>query len=134
MRGADGKPRVCDNAWISYLTGANEKNFDLTGKLTAGYGSMWGKDTTKPGDNIGPEFTFGLTMDEALDEPIQAIIDSVRTALEKTPPELASDIVDKGIVVVVESPVSDARMREMFAALDAVLRAHPEVGAYNQTI
>jgi rod shape-determining protein MreB len=37
---------------------------------------------------------------EALEEPIQAIIDSVRTALEKTPPELASDIVDKGIVLV----------------------------------
>ncbi len=38
------------------------------------------------------------------------------------------------LVVVVESPVSDARMREMFQALDAVLRTHPEVGAYNQTI
>ncbi len=36
---------------------------------------------------------------EALDEPIQAIVDAVRTALEKTPPELASDIVDKGIVI-----------------------------------
>jgi len=73
VRGADGKPRVCDNAWISYLTGGNEKNFELTGKLTAGYGSMWGQDTTKPGDKIGPEFTFGLTMDEALDEPILII-------------------------------------------------------------
>jgi phosphomannomutase/phosphoglucomutase len=30
--------------------------------------------------------------------------------------------------------VSDARMREMFKAVDAVLRKHPEVGAYNQTI
>jgi phosphomannomutase/phosphoglucomutase len=38
------------------------------------------------------------------------------------------------LVVVVESPVSEARMREMFAALDAVLRENPEVGAYNQTI
>ncbi len=36
---------------------------------------------------------------EALDEPIQAIVDAVRTALERTPPELASDIVDKGIVI-----------------------------------
>jgi hypothetical protein len=25
-------------------------------------------------------------------------------------------------------------MREMFAAIDGVLRTHPEVGAYNQTI
>jgi len=38
------------------------------------------------------------------------------------------------LVVVVESPVSEARMREMFAAVDGVLRENPEVGAYNQTI
>ena len=38
------------------------------------------------------------------------------------------------LVVVVESPVSEARMREMFRAVDAVLRENPEVGAYNQTI
>jgi phosphomannomutase/phosphoglucomutase len=38
------------------------------------------------------------------------------------------------LVVVVESPVSEARMREMFHAVDALLRQHPEVGAYNQTI
>lgn len=73
MRGADGKPTVCDNVWISYLTGAGEKNFDLSGKLTAGYGSLWGQDGTKPGDKIGPEFTFGLTMSAALKEPILII-------------------------------------------------------------
>jgi phosphomannomutase/phosphoglucomutase len=38
------------------------------------------------------------------------------------------------LVVVVESPVSEARMREMFHAVDAVLRRNPEVGAYNQTL
>jgi phosphomannomutase / phosphoglucomutase len=38
------------------------------------------------------------------------------------------------LVVVVESPVSEARMREMFAAVDGVLRENSEVGAYNQTI
>ncbi len=38
------------------------------------------------------------------------------------------------LVVVVESPVSETRMREMFRAIDAVLRTHREVGAYNQTI
>jgi phosphomannomutase/phosphoglucomutase len=38
------------------------------------------------------------------------------------------------LVVVVESPVSDVRMRDMFKALDGVLRTHKEVGAYNQTI
>ena len=38
------------------------------------------------------------------------------------------------LVVVVESPVSEARMREMFATVDRVLRREPSVGAYNQTI
>ncbi|MEQ1942218.1 phosphomannomutase/phosphoglucomutase [Mesorhizobium sp. VNQ89] len=37
------------------------------------------------------------------------------------------------LVVVVESPVSSTRRREMFEAIDAVLRRNPEVGAYNQT-
>ncbi len=36
---------------------------------------------------------------EALQEPLNAIVDAVRVALEKTPPELAADIVDKGIVL-----------------------------------
>lgn len=38
------------------------------------------------------------------------------------------------LVVVVESPASEARMKEMFEAVDAVIRAHPEVGEYNQKI
>jgi phosphomannomutase/phosphoglucomutase len=38
------------------------------------------------------------------------------------------------LVVVVESPVSEERMRTMFKAVDGVLRQHPEVGEYNQTI
>jgi rod shape-determining protein MreB len=36
---------------------------------------------------------------EALNEPIQAIIEAIKTTLEKTPPELASDIMDKGIML-----------------------------------
>jgi rod shape-determining protein MreB len=35
----------------------------------------------------------------ALQEPVQQIVDAVRRALEITPPELASDIVDRGIVM-----------------------------------
>jgi phosphomannomutase/phosphoglucomutase len=38
------------------------------------------------------------------------------------------------LVVVVESLVSEARMREMFATVDKVMRENPEVGEYNQTI
>ncbi len=36
---------------------------------------------------------------EALREPVLAIVDAVRRCLERTPPELAADIVDKGIVL-----------------------------------
>ena len=73
MRGSDGKPVTCERAWISYFTGANDNNFHLHGKVSAGYGSMWGQDPSKPGDKIGPEFTFGLTMDAAFDEPVLLI-------------------------------------------------------------
>ena len=35
---------------------------------------------------------------EALSEPVTAIVDAVRVALERTPPELSADIVERGIV------------------------------------
>ena len=38
------------------------------------------------------------------------------------------------LVVVVESPVSEERLRAMFKAVDGVLRENPEVGAYNQSL
>jgi rod shape-determining protein MreB len=41
----------------------------------------------------------GEEIREALMEPINAIVDAVLLALERTPPELAADIVDKGIVL-----------------------------------
>ena len=36
---------------------------------------------------------------EALAEPVNTVVESVKIALESTPPELAADIVDKGIVM-----------------------------------
>ncbi len=36
---------------------------------------------------------------DALMDPLSEVVDAVKTALEKTPPELASDIVDNGIVL-----------------------------------
>ncbi len=74
MRGADGKPAVAENAWISYLTGEHEGNAngEGTGKLTAGFGAR-GSNPTQDGGKIGPEFTFGLAMDAALDEPVLLI-------------------------------------------------------------
>lgn len=46
--------------------------------------------------------TLKLTSEEirdALSEPISQIVEALKTALESTPPELASDIVDRGIVM-----------------------------------
>jgi rod shape-determining protein MreB len=36
---------------------------------------------------------------EALKEPVNSIVDSIKLTLEKTPPELASDIMDRGIML-----------------------------------
>ena len=46
--------------------------------------------------------TFTLTSSEirdALAEPVTTVVDTVRMTLEKTPPELAADIMDRGIVM-----------------------------------
>ena len=52
---------------------------------------------------------------EALMEPINSIVDAVLLALERTPPELAADIVDKGIVLTGGGALLkslDVRLRE----------------------
>ena len=74
MRGADGNPAVADHVWISYLTGRYDgsANGEGLGKLTAGFGAR-GDKPTEDGGKIGPEFTFGLTMDAALKEPVLII-------------------------------------------------------------
>ncbi|CDM68671.1 Rod shape-determining protein MreB [Clostridium bornimense] len=36
---------------------------------------------------------------EALSEPVSSIVDAIKTTLEKTPPELAADIMDRGIML-----------------------------------
>jgi rod shape-determining protein MreB len=46
--------------------------------------------------------TIVVTSDEireALAEPVGAIVEAVKSVLERTPPELAADIVDRGIVL-----------------------------------
>jgi rod shape-determining protein MreB len=53
---------------------------------------------------------------EALQEPIGQIVDALKLSLEKTPPELASDIVDKGIVMTGGG--------SLLRGLDALLREH----------
>lgn len=60
---------------------------------------------------------FEVTSDdtaEALQDCVEQIIESVRTTLERTPPELAADIIDQGVVL--------AGGGAMLAGLDEVLR------------
>jgi len=73
MRGPDGKPRVCERVWISYLTGSPGRGTlgEGFGKLTAGYGSR--RNPKEDGGEIGPEFTFGITMQKTYDGPILII-------------------------------------------------------------
>jgi alpha-galactosidase len=69
MRGGDGKPKVCEKVWITSVGCLGDAYSDLKeqkGKLTAGFGAG-GKD------NIGPEFTFGLTMENHLNAPVLVI-------------------------------------------------------------
>ena len=40
-----------------------------------------------------------LEIREALSEPIQAIVDAVKLTLERTPPELSADILDRGVML-----------------------------------
>ena len=63
-------------------------------------------DTTK--EIRGRDLTTGLPrniiitssqVEEAMRESLQKIVDTVKAALEKTPPELASDIMERGIVL-----------------------------------
>ena len=52
---------------------------------------------------------------EALEEAIETIVEAVKVALERTPPELASDILDRGIVLTGGGALLknfDERMRE----------------------
>ena len=74
MRNPDGTPRVCDKVWMSYLTGPYDgsANGEGLGKLTAGFFER-GNNPTKDGGKIGPEFTFGITMEKELNEPILII-------------------------------------------------------------
>ena len=40
---------------------------------------------------------YSSEMMEALSEPAMAIVEAVHSVLERTPPELAADIIDRGI-------------------------------------
>lgn len=67
IRDKDGKDRVADHVWISYLTAKKGERVVEEGKLTTGFGAVM------KGPKIGPELTFGLTLEQHIDNPILLI-------------------------------------------------------------
>lgn len=59
---------------------------------------------------------------EALAESVTAICDTIRSVLEATPPELAADIIEKGVIMTGGG--------SMLHGLDKVITAHTGVPAY----
>ena len=59
----------------------------------------------------------------AIEEPVNAIIDAIKTTLDRTPPELSADIMDRGIVLT-GGGGSAARARQAPATRDRHARAH----------
>ena len=65
MLAADGKPKVCEKIWISSIGCAGDDTTEQNGKLTTGFGA--------DSESIGPEFTFGIYIEKAVNEPILII-------------------------------------------------------------
>jgi rod shape-determining protein MreB len=99
-----------DDAIVNYL---KRKYNLLIGERTAeqikiGIGTAFPDDTDPKMNVKGRDLVAGIPktievsseeIREAIAEPVNTIVEAVRVALEKTPPELAADIVDKGIVL-----------------------------------
>lgn len=99
-----------DDAVLQYV----KKEFSLAiGDRTAEeikiqMGSAWPLEEELTADIRGRDLISGLPrtiqlttehVREALAEPISAIVDAVKTTLDKTPPELAADIMEDGIMI-----------------------------------
>jgi rod shape-determining protein MreB and related proteins len=99
-----------DDAILQYV----KKEFSLAiGDRTAEeikiqMGSAWPMEEELTADIRGRDLVSGLPrtiqlttehVREALAEPVAAIVDAVKTTLDKTPPELAADIMEDGITV-----------------------------------
>jgi len=99
-----------DEAIIRYI---RKKQNVMIGERTAedlkiNIGTAYPRDEDIVMDIRGRDLVTGLPknlsisseeMREALEEPVSSIIECVHSVLEKTPPELASDIINQGIVM-----------------------------------
>jgi rod shape-determining protein MreB len=99
-----------DDAVLQYV----KKEFSLaigdrtSEEIKIHMGSAWPLDEELTADIRGRDLISGLPrtvpltteqVREALSEPVSAIVDAVKTTLDKTPPELAADIMEQGIMI-----------------------------------
>jgi rod shape-determining protein MreB and related proteins len=99
-----------DEAIIAFI----KKEYSLAlGERTAeeikwALGSAWALDDELNAEIRGRDLVSGLPktatisseeIREAIDEPVTAIVDAVKATLDKTPPELAADIMEQGITI-----------------------------------
>lgn len=97
----------------------DDKKYDVVEKVTAHYEALQKK-------NI-------LVMGQPIDSLVT--VNGVRVTLEDGTWGLVRASSNKpSLVVVVESPVSEAQMYAMFEEIDSVLRGFPEVGEYDQKL
>jgi phosphomannomutase / phosphoglucomutase len=97
----------------------DEVKYGVVEKVTAQY-----RDAAARGDTIAGQKIRDLVT-----------VNGVRVMLEDGTWGLVRASSNKPeLVIVVESPVSEANMRAIFADIDARLAQFPEVGAYNQKI
>ena len=97
----------------------DEKKYAVVDALTKEYQNLQTRDQTLLGQKIARIVT----------------VNGVRVALEDGTWGLVRASSNKpSLVVVVESPTSEANMRAMFADIDARLSRYPEVGEYDQKI
>src|SRR5713226_5488018 len=80
--------------------------------------------------------TIHVTAEEvrrALEEPVNAIIDAVKNTLDRCPPELAADVMDKGMVLTGGGALlkgMDQRLKhETGMPIHVALQAHPQHAA-----
>lgn len=87
------------NLMVGYRTAE-----DIKMEIGAAYKAEAGLNYTVRGRDLltGLPKTIEVTakeIQEALQEPVMAIVEAVKSCLEKTPPELAADIMDRGIMM-----------------------------------
>ncbi len=114
----DGLPRTWSSPTMAPEC-PDDKKYAVVEALVKEYSDLAAKGETLLGQKIASVVT----------------VNGVRVTLEDGSWGLVRASSNKpSLVVVVESPVSEEKMRAMFADIDARLRKFPEVGAYDQKI